>query len=274
MRARLAATAFLLVIAIALPVAAVMKNGVPWGYRGHAAVILEATGAVELSASDAKRLAEGGADVVMKASPGVFLDVGDEVRVGRYSEARLRLPAGDVVLGDDARVLVSDKGLKLLRGLVDVVLPVGTSPFEVQLPSHDGQILLRSGPEGGSFRVVADGKLDVRAFVRSGSAEAVAAGDAHAETGQIVAVDHTRVPRVIPAAEAAAPFAPVATCDNKAVTIDVPPATQVIALRQLRYPDKGKAAFELKEVKPAVPVFARDVAGRVWRAAVPCAGAP
>lgn len=260
---------FLLVIAVALPVAAVIKHGPPWGYRGHAAVLLEATGAVELSASDAKRLLAGGIDVVMTATPGVFLDADDEVRVGRYSEARLRVPAGDVVLGDDARIVVSQHGLNILRGRVDVALPRGAAPFEVVLPAHEGKLILRAGDEGGSFRILSDGKSDARAFVRAGSAEAFAAGDAHAENGQTLVIDAGRVPRV----EGAAPFAPVGSCDNKSLTIQVPGATQVIALRELRYPAEGKAVFALKAVKPAVPVFARDVTGRVWRASVPCAAA-
>lgn len=271
MRARLAATIFLLVIAVALPVVAMLKKGPPWGYRGHAAVILEVTNDVELSASDAKRLALGGVDMVMTPTPGTFLDAGDEVRVGRYSEARLRLPEGEVVLGDDARVRVGVHRLEVLRGLVDVVLPRGTSPFEIALPSHDGKLMLRAGDQGGSFRIVSDGKSEVRAFVRTGSAEAVAAGDAHAESGQILILAHGRVPRAEPGL-AAALFTPVATCDNKQLSVEVPGASQVIALRQLRYPDNGSAVFALKELTPAVPVLARDVTGRVWRVSVPCAG--
>lgn len=264
MRARLAATAFLLVIAVALVAAAMMTQGAPWGYRGHAAVIIEATGAVEVGASDAK----GGADVRMEPVPGTFLDAGDEVRVGRYSQARVRVPGADLLLGDDARVRVAAQGLHVLRGVVEVELPHGTLPFEIVVPTPEGKLALRSGDKGGSFRIVADGVNEVRAYVRSGSAEAVAAGDAHAETGQVLVVDAKRVPRV----EAAAPLAPVASCDNKRLALELPGATQVIALRQLRYPDKGKVVFDLNEVKPAVPVYARDVTGRVWRAVVPCAG--
>ncbi len=268
-KARLAAIVVLLVVAIALPIVAVVKKGAPWGYRGHAAVLTQVTGAVELDPSESKRAQLG--DKAIKPEEGLFLDVGDGVRVGRYSEARLRLPAGDVVLGDDARIVIDQGGttgieLRLLRGFIEVHLPHGITPFEVALPTHDGKITLRPGQGGGSFRLVSDGKAEVRAWVRSGSAEAVVAGDANAETNKILVVDGGRVPRVMDAA-----FAPVATCDNQHLLVTAPNTTQVFALKELRYPVDGTASFDLPAPRPAVPVYARDVTGASWNMTVPCA---
>lgn len=272
-KARVVAIVLLLVVAIALPIVSIAKNGPPWGYRGHAAVLTELTGAVQLDLSEAKSAKLG--DAGRKPEPGMFLDVGDGLRVGRYSEARLRLPAGDVVLGDDAHIIVDEGGasgieVRLLRGFIEVHLPQGITPFEVALPTHDGKIVLRPGQGGGSFRLVSDGKAEVRAWVRSGSAEAVVAGDANAETGKILVVDAGRVPRVMDAAA----FAPVASCDNQKLTVTAPNTTQVFALKELRYAVGGQATFNLTGPRPAIPVYARDVTGAHWDASVPCAAPP
>ena len=186
-------------------------------------------------------------------------------------DVRLRLPAGDVILGDDARIVIDQGGasgieLRLLRGFIEVHLPQGITPFEVALPTHDGKITLRPGEGGGSFRLVSDGKAEVRAWVKSGSAEAVVAGDANAETGKVLVIDGGRVPRVMDAA-----FAPVATCDNHKIYVTAPNTTQVFALKDLRYPVDGTASFDLPSPRPAVPVYARDITGAHWDTKVPCA---
>jgi hypothetical protein len=271
-KARVAAIVVLLVVAIALPIVAIAKKGPPWGYRGHAAVLVEVTGAVELDPSEARRAKMG--DGAWKPEVGLFLDKGDGIRVGRYSEARLRMPAGDVALGDDARIVVDEGGatgieLRLLRGFIEVTLPQGITPFEVHRPTHDGKITLRPGQAGGSFRIVSDGK-EVRAWVRSGSAEAVVAGDANAETGKILVVNTTRVPTVIDGSG----FAPTATCDNTKLVVTAPNTTQVFALKELKYPAGGSVSFDLPTARPAVPVYARDVTGAHWDTTVPCAAPP
>lgn len=272
-KARVTAIVVLLVVAIALPIVAVVQRGPPWGYRGHPAVLVELTGTVELYPSEEKlaRLGDG----AIKPKAGMFLDAGDKLLVGRYSEARVRMPTGDVVLGDDAHVIIDPGGstgteLRLLRGLVQVMLPQGITPFEIALPAHDGKITLRPGQGGGSFRLVSDGKAEVRAYVRSGSAEAQVAGDANAETNKILVVDGGRVPRVmdVPA------LAPIATCDNTKLTLAVPNATQVFALKELRYPIGGSVSFDLPAARPSVTVYARDVTGAFWNGTVPCAAPP
>jgi hypothetical protein len=254
---RIAAAVLLLVVGIALPIAAVAKRGPPWGFRGHAAVLLSSAGKVEVMR---------GEDKAVDVKPGMFLDAGDIVRVPRYGEARLRLPAGDVVVGDGSTITLVDKSFTLGKGVVEAWLPKGTTPFEVKADGIDGKLTLRPGGDGGIVRVVADGQSEIRAYVKNGSCEASASGgDAIAETGKVIAIGADKKVHVEGAPSSLA-INPV--CDGKRISVEVPPGTQVFAASNLYFPRDGKVSAEVSS--GSVSVFARDVVGNFARTVVAC----
>ncbi len=267
MKARLATAAFFVVIGILLPVVAVAKRGPPWGFRGHDAVLLEATGDVEIMASEQRRQREKREDAALEPKAGLFLDAGDEVRVSRYGQARLRTPTADLVVGDAADVVLGDKDVTITRGIVDVRLPGGTTPFEVKAAGVAGKLTLRpGGGEGGAVRVLVDGSGALRALVQSGSCEGTApGGDEIAESGRVVVVGPDKKPRVEakPTALALTP-----RCDGKKLTVDVPAGAQVFVGAKVRYPKDGQVVVDVAGGK--VPVFARDLAGDTARVEADC----
>lgn len=275
MKARIAAAVVLLVLAIALPLVAVSSRGAPWGYRGHQAVLLEATGTVETAVSEARRAREGRDNAAVPPVPGLFLDAGDEIRVGRYSEARLRLPAGEVTIRDGARVVLgagtpAQPALVVARGLVEVSTPPDAPtapPFEVAVDGLDASLVLRSGGTGsGTMRLVVDGH-GARAQVLQGSVEGRATGgDAHAEAGKALVVGADKKPRV---EDAPAALPMQATCTGTKLVVDVADGTQVFAGGAIHYPQAGRIEAVVA-ARPEVAVFARDVAGNVAFANVPC----
>ena len=86
MKLRLVASLILSLVAIGLPVAAVVSNGPPWGFRGHEAVVLEVAGTVEAAVSEARRQKENRVDDKLDVVANLHLDSGDEVRVARLSQ--------------------------------------------------------------------------------------------------------------------------------------------------------------------------------------------
>jgi hypothetical protein len=259
---RIAAAVLLFVVGIALPIAAMAKRGPPWGFRGHAAVVLDSAGKIEVMR---------GEDKVVDVKPGVFLDNGDIVRVPRFGEAHLRLPSADILVGDGSMVTLVDKSFTLGKGVVEVTLPKGTlsgggGPFDVKADGIDGKLTLRPGSEGGIARVVADGQSEIRAYVKNGSCEASASGtDEIAETGKVIAIGSDK--RVhVEGAPSSLTIAPV--CDGKRVSVDVPPGTQTFMASNLYFPRDGKVSAEVSS--GSVSVFARDVVGNFARVVVQC----
>lgn len=261
MTLRFALAAFLIVVGLALPLAAVAKRGMPWGYRGHQAVLVEVAGNVEITLSEDRRMREKREDARVPSVPGLFLDAGDEVRASRYAEGRIRLPAGDVAVGDGAQVVVGiagKPGITLARGMLEVRLPSGTTPLDVKIDGVDAKLTLRPGNEGGTFRVLADGNGEVRALVKLGSAElSSSAGSELAEAGKLVVVGADKKPRVEALDTAALTL--TVTCDGKKLTTMTSPGTQVFVAGNVLYPRDGKVTVDVHGGQ--VPVFARDVAG-------------
>lgn len=258
------------VIAAAVVASAVSDAGVPWGYRGHAAIVVETTGTVELAFAEAHRARSGLGDVDLQPAVGQFLDAGDEVRVGRFSEARLRAQTADVVARDGARVSLGDgtSGKPLLvmaRGLVEVALPPEIGSVEISTPLTESTLILR-GP-GGQVRILVDGRA-VRAWTRAGVVEVRASGGtATAEAGKMVVVGADRKPVVQPAAST---LEIQAQCTGSLVDIQVPDGAQVFARAALHEPVDGKVEVDAGG-KTQVPIFARDVVGNVAHLVVDCA---
>lgn len=260
MKARFAAGIALFVVGLTLPIVAVASSGAPWGFRGHAAVLLETSGLVEMTAGEASIKDKGLSDAAMKPVDGMFLEAGDEVRVARLAEARVKFPNGTVAFGDGARALLTTKGVRLNDGAIEVDVSRGTMPFVVEVVNPSSELRVRPAAESGVVRIVADGKSEVRAYVVRGSVEGVASGGAvSAETGKLLIIGADNKVR----AESPPAKLPMeASCDGDSLVVNAPPATQVFALRKLSYPDGGKVILPVNGANE-VPVFARDAAGNL-----------
>lgn len=276
MKLRLVAALILLLIAIGLPVAAVSSNGPPWGFRGHQAVVLEVTGTVEAAASEARRQKENRVDDKLEVVPNLHLDSGDEIRVARLSQLRLRFDNAEVSVGDGARIVVGDGKVTLARGLLNVTVTPGSSKraFEVGL-DNGAVIVVRSG--GGavaaSATVVSDGKGGVRAVVADGSLEArTPSGETLSEPGKVLVVEGDKA-RVIDRPSA---LNVTVTCQSGKLNVVAPPQVQLFAASALTYPDvspgadSGSAIVDVDPGTAEVGVFARDVVGNVARVTGSC----
>jgi hypothetical protein len=275
-KVRIAVAALLLVVAVALPLLAVSSRGAPWGFRGHQAVLLEAAGTVEVSLSEERQARERRDSGAVSASPGLFLESGDEVRAGRYAEARLRLPAGEVIARDGARLVLGEGAragkhhLSVAHGLVEVSVPSSDKPFEVKIDGLDAMLVLRAGAEGGRMRVLVDNQ-GARAWVGAGSVEGrTSGGDATADSGKVVAIGSDRKPRVEAAPSS---LEPSATCIARRLVVSAPDGTQVFAGGGLHYPAGGRVELDVP-ARSTVPFFARDVVGNVAHVDVPCLEKP
>jgi hypothetical protein len=274
MKLRLVVAGILLLVAIGLPLAAVSGNGPPWGFRGHDAVVVAVVGNVEGTASDARRERRHSLDDKLDVTPNLRLDTGDELRVARLGQARLRFPTADVVAGDGARVVVGGGGVALKRGLLRVELPArAQQSFTVHL---DGAIVVvRGGDVAAVATFVNDGSGTMRALVRDGSLD-VHAGqkDLLVEAGRLLVVDAGGVDAV----DLPETFAVTATCAGGRVSVTAPPVTQIFAAGTLAYPastpgaQTGAATIEAAGATGDVGVLGRDVAGRISRVVAPCGG--
>ncbi len=274
MKLRLVAALILLLIAIGLPVAAVSSNGPPWGFRGHQAVVLEVTGTVEAASSEARRQKENRVDDKLDVVPNLHLDSGDEIRVARLSQVRLRFDNAEVTVGDGARIVVGDGKVTLARGLLNVTLVPGKKAFDVGL-DNGAVVVVRSG--GGAVSatasVISDGKGGVRAIVADGSLEArTPSGEALSEPGKVLVVEGDKA-RVI---DRPTSLAVTVSCQSGKLNVVAPPQVQLFAASALAYPDvspgadSGSAIVDVDPGTGEIGVFARDVVGNVARATGNC----
>jgi hypothetical protein len=260
----------LLLVGIGLPLAAMSSNGPPWGFRGHQAVVVEVTGTVEGTMSEGRRAREQAIDDKLAIGPNARLDVGDEIRVARLSQARLRLEGADVVVGDGVRLVLAPAGIRLTRGLVDVVLREGARMFTVELETG-GSIILRG--VGASARILADGKGGAVAWVSDGSLEGrTARGEILGEPGRelIIRGDEASV------ADRRSTLTVSATCSSQKLNVVAPALTQVFAAGALAYPDvaagadTGSIIIDVDAGTTVVPVLVRDIHGQLGRANASC----
>ena len=273
MKLRLVASLVLLLIAVGLPVAAVSTNGPPWGFRGHQAVVLEVTGTVEGAASESRRQKAGAVDDKLEVVPNLHLDNGDELRVARLSQARLRFENGVVTVGDGAKLIVGNQRLRLARGLLAVETLPGARPFEIELDSG-AVIAVRSGGQAAHARVISDGKGGARAVVEDGSLEArTALGETLSEPGKVLVIEGIKAQAI----DKPTSLPITATCSGGTrLNIIAPGQAQIFGGGALVYPDvtagepTGSAMVDVDPGTGDVSIFARDVVGNVARATVSC----
>lgn len=274
MKLRIAVGAALFAIGLALAGLAVAQRGAPWGYRGHAAALSEATHNVELVPSSARVERDHLGDALLPLTPGTFLDVGDGVRVGVHSEARLVLPGGALVFGDGTRATLFDKGVRLEQGTLDVTITAGAAPIELDVSAPAAKLTLHAADVDGAFRVLTDGKHELRVLVRAGSMDAATGVGAQTVTaGKLLTVG---ADGVLSVGAPAASLTLTATCTDRRVTVQAPPATQLYVDGALYFPEGGTLSVATVDAHPErAHVLGRDVAGNVATVVeVPCAAAP
>jgi hypothetical protein len=272
-RVRIILGALLLVAGIAVPVVAVAMHGVPWGFRGAPAVVLEATGDVEVTPGPARVVAPG-APATLAATPGMRLLAGDGVRVGRFSEARLRFAGADVALKDGARATLGDQHLTVGRGLVEIVVKEGTRGERIDVEGvepgkPDAQVTVQPG----RALISCDGKGTCIVVVKEGSAQATTAvGGESAEPAQSLLLARGSLPVVKPA-PTKVELTAECHAQTKAVVGTAAAATQVFLDGKMDYADgAGKFSLPWPPGASLAILFARDPAGNVDRKLVVCAG--
>ena len=270
MKLRVVVGILLLLVGVGLPIAATTTHGPPWGFRGHQAVVVEVTGTVEGTISEARRVRERALDDKFAIVPNAHLDVGDEVRVARLSQARIRLESADIVVGDGVRMTLVQAGVRLTRGLVEIALRGGARTFTVELETG-GSIVLRG--VGASARVLADGKGGAVAWVSDGSLEGrTARGEVLGEPGREIVIrdDEARV------GDRRTEFNVTATCASQKLNVVAPAMTQVFAAGALAYPDvaagadTGSVLLDVDAGTSVVPVLVRDIHGQLGRTSASC----
>lgn len=262
MTLRLGAAAALLVLGLLLGGMAVSQHGKPWGFRGHAALLAEATHHVELVPSSERAERDRLDDALLPATRGAFLDAGDSVRVGVHSEARLALPGSALVVGDGSLVVLTEQGARLRQGQLDVTVARGAAPLVLAIESPAAELRLRAADAEGSFRVFADGKAEARVLVRAGSVEGASGASAQTATaGKVLALGADKVLRV---EEPASSLAVTAVCADQRVTVQAPAATQLFIDGAVHWPVDGKVNVATVAAHPQrANVFGRDVAGNI-----------
>ncbi|HEY1101456.1 MAG TPA: hypothetical protein VGF99_21130 [Myxococcota bacterium] len=270
MKLRLVAALLLLLVAVGLPLAAMSNDGPPWGFRGHQAVLVEVTGTVEATASEARRDKNNSIDDKLEVAANLHFDVGDEIRVARLSRALLRFPSADVVVGDGARVLVGNDAVTLARGVVDIELRGAARTFTVTLDAG-GSLVVRGS--GAHLVVLADGKGGTQAFVRDGSVEArTQKGDRLLEGGKLLVIRDDEASVVDPPAT----IEISATCSAAKLNVVAPAQTQVFAAGTLSYPDvapgaaTGSVVLDVDAGAKEAFVLGRNVYGHVGQTRVAC----
>lgn len=261
----------LLVVGLVLAVGAAVVFGAPWGFRGAPAVLLEATGDVEITAGPTR---SGGREEqgTVAATPGLRMHVGDVVRVGRFSEARLRFPTADVALKDGARAHLADGRIVLGRGVAEIVVKEGARAtlVDVEGPvpeTPDGQVSVQPG----RAIVSCDGKGTCAVVVKEGSAQATSAlGGESAERAQILVLQRGAAPAVKPAPTKVEVAAECASA-TKSVVGTAALATQVWLNGKMDYADaSGKFSLPWPPGASEAILFAKDAAGNVDRKLVVC----
>jgi hypothetical protein len=243
---RFALAAFLVVLGLALPLAAVAKKGAPWGFRGHRGVVVEATNDATLTDNEGNR---------KPGDRGTWLAVGDEVRAGRFSELRGRLPEGRFAVSDGGVVKITEKGLLLSGGALEVIAPKGNSKVTVEVEGQDAPFQVRPGTEDGHARFLTDGKGTVFGSVKGGSLEN---GANTAEPGQIVVLaGGTSAVRPGPGAIQLS-----ATCDGTSLVVTTGAGVQVFAPGSAKVSDGTPLTFDAPG-KTEVQLMARDIMGNV-----------
>jgi hypothetical protein len=263
----------LFIIGIGLPIAALSTKGPPWGFRGHRCVLLDATGDVEVKASDMRAQREGLEEAALKETPGLRLDDGDVVRVGRFSEARLRMPNADIELHDGSRVTIGDGRLIFGRGLGRVRVTPGARPLKIEIDGTDATVTVQPGVT----TIASDAKGTFIAYVEQGSAQLSSskAGDISAQESSMLHLTKDGRAEEVPAPTT---LSFQATCDGarqSRVKGTAPRATQLFAFGQLVYPDTdGSFAIETPGLVTEAFVFARDPAGNTATKVLACAAPP
>lgn len=270
MKLRLVVGFLLLLVAVGLPIAAMSSQGPPWGFRGHKVVVVDVTGTVEGTASEARRLREKTVDDRLAVGPNTRLDVGDELRVARLSQVHIRTAVADVTAGDGVRLLITDAGVRVTRGVVDIALREGGRTFTVELDTG-GTLIMRG--VGATGRVLVDGKGGATAWVRDGSLEGrTARTEVLAEPGSQLSIrgDEARV------ADRATAVPVTASCAIQKLNVVAPALTQVFAAGVLAYPDVSAAAetgsviIDVAAGTPNVTVLVRDVHGQIGKTTASC----
>jgi len=269
MTLRLVVAAFLLLVAVGLPLAAMSDHGVPWGFRGHVAAVLDAVGDVEATASEGRRSRLRGGDGALVVAPNLRLDDGDQVRVARLGQARLRFRNADVVAGDGAHLRVVDGGVLLKRGLLRVQLPPrAQQSFAVALEGGV-RVAVRGGDVPAVATFLVDGAGAARARVTDGSLD-VRSGDKDllVEAERVFTLDGVAMDAV----DLPPPPLVTAVCTLGSLQVTAPAVTQVFAAGALAYPraPRGVAMFELAGRGGGIPIIVRDVAGRATRVVATC----
>lgn len=270
MKLRLVAALLLMLIAVGLPLAAMSKDGPPWGFRGHQAVVVGVAGTVEATASEQRQQHTNAIDDKLDVAPNLHLDEGDKVRVARLGEARLRFPSANVVVGDGASVLVGVDGVTLSRGMVTATLLDGAEAFTVAL---DAGGTIRVKGSGAVLVVLADGKGGAQARVENGSAEArTARGDRELAPGKVLKLSADDAVLI----DKPAALDVTATCAAASLNVVAPAQTQIFAAGTLAYPDvaagadTGSAVLDVEPGSRDVFVLGRNVFGQVGQARAVC----
>lgn len=274
MRVRLFVGSILLVTALILVTVSVVRTGLPWGFRGHQAVILEATGMVDVALSEERIAREQRETAGVPPTPGLFLDVGDEVRVGRYSELRLRLPSGDVTVRDGGQVVLGtgaagEPAVRLVRGLVHATSAGGQGALEILAVDLGATLDLRApgGDVAAVVSVLVDGSGMSAAVLKGRASVRSPMGTADVQAGQVVAASQARGLRVEPRPTS---LALTGSCADGQLTIAAPDGTQIFVAGGLHGPKDGTLRLNAPERATTVVAFARDVAGNVASQTLSC----
>ena len=233
---------------IALPLVAVSQRGAPWGFRGHRAVFIEGAGDVQVNDAEGNR---------KDARAGTWIEVGDELRAGRFSIARVKLPEGTLAVADSGVARITDKGVLFSSGAAEVTVPTGPGNLVVEVEGFEQALTIRPAGSDAQVRVVADGKGVAFAHVRAGSLDA---GGVNAETGQVLALRRGQAPKAAPA-PSAVEF--TATCDGTKVQVTASAGAQVFVPGFVRVSDGSALELDAPAGASRVVVSARDVAGNV-----------
>jgi hypothetical protein len=255
----------LLVVGVVAVLGALAVYGAPWGFRGAPAILVEAIGDVEITAGRAPQS-------TLAATPGLRLQIGDVVRVGRFSEARLRFPTADVALKDGARALLADGRVVLGRGVAEIVVQPGARAAQIDVEgpapeTPDARITVQPG----RAVVSCDGKGTCAVVVQEGSAQASGPlGGESAEPAQALVLQRGAAPVVQPAPTKVALTAECRST-TKSVVGTAALGTQVYLNGKMDYADAaGRFSLPWPPGATEAILFARDAAGNVDRKLVVC----
>jgi hypothetical protein len=248
--------ALLLVVGVALPVASVMQRGAPWGFRGHRGVLVEVVGDVQVNDAEANR---------RDHKVGAWLEIGDELRAGRFSILRARLGEAELGVTDSGVVRLTQKGALFSSGALDVTVPTGPGKLVLEIEGFEQSLTVSPAGSDARVRVLADGKGAAFAHVRAGSVDA---SGTNVETGQLLTLRRGQAPKITPAPSS---VELTATCDGAKVSLTASAGTQVFVPGFVRVSDGSKIDLDAPAGASRVVVSARDIAGNVARPQdVPC----